>query len=73
MEAAQQYLQQPIFTIGLRPNNQGTLNFGYIDNSLYQGSLISAPVNASQSSWVVDAVTLSAGSASITQSMLFGP
>ncbi|KAL9594608.1 MAG: hypothetical protein Q9219_006938 [cf. Caloplaca sp. 3 TL-2023] len=71
MEAAQQYLQQPIFTVGLKPNNQGTLNFGYIDNSLYQGNLISAPVNASQSSWIVDGVTVTAGSALIVQSMLF--
>lgn len=48
------------------------LNFGYVDPSLYQGNLITASVNAGQSSWLVDAITLSAGSASITQSMLFG-
>ncbi|KAI4246203.1 MAG: hypothetical protein LQ352_006445, partial [Teloschistes flavicans] len=71
MQAAQQYLQQPIFTVGLRPDSQGTLNFGFVDDSLYQGNLISAPVNASQGFWVVDAITLSAGSASVTQSMLF--
>ncbi|KAL8831381.1 MAG: hypothetical protein Q9170_005316 [Blastenia crenularia] len=73
MEAAQQYLQQPIFTVALRPNIQGTMNFGYIDNSLYQGNLISAPIDVSQSSWVVNAITLTAGSASATQSMIFGP
>lgn len=72
MEAAQPYLQQPIFTVGLRPNAQGSLNFGYVDDSLYQGNLISAPINASQASWVVDAITLSASSATVTQSMLFG-
>ncbi|KAI4196169.1 MAG: hypothetical protein LQ350_006717 [Teloschistes chrysophthalmus] len=71
MEAAQQYLEQPVFTVGLRPNSQGTLSFGFVDNSLYQGNLISAPINASQASWVVDSITLFAGSATVTQSMLF--
>ncbi|KAL8641233.1 MAG: hypothetical protein Q9228_001932 [Teloschistes exilis] len=71
METAQPYLQQPIFTVGLRPNAQGSLNFGYVNDSLYQGNLISAPINASQASWVVDAITLSAGPATVTQSMLF--
>ncbi|KAL9581314.1 MAG: hypothetical protein Q9212_003972 [Teloschistes hypoglaucus] len=71
MEAAQQYLQQPVFTVGLRPNSQGALNFGFVDDALYQGSLVSAPINASQASWVVDSITLSAGSATVTQSMLF--
>ena len=72
MEAAQQSLQQPVFTIGFKPNTYGKLNFGYVDHSLYQGNLVTAPVNDSQSSWVVDAITLSAGKAAVTQKMLFG-
>ena len=72
MEAAQQSLPSPVFTVALKPNNQGMLNFGYVDDSLYKGDLVSAPVDASQASWRVNAVTLSAGSASITQSMVFG-
>jgi len=72
MEAVQQKLSQPIFTIGLKPNSHGTLNFGYIDKSLYQGDLITASVDNSRSAWIVDSLTLSAGKATVTQQMLFG-
>ena len=72
MEAAQQSLQQPVFTVGLKANALGTLDFGYVNHSLYQGDLVTALVNNSQSSWVVDEITLSAGRATVTQQMLFG-
>ncbi len=72
MEAVQQNLPQPVFTIGLKPNSHGTLNFGYVDKSLYQGDLITAPVDNSRSAWIVDSLTLSAGKATVTQQMLFG-
>jgi len=72
MEAVQQKFSQPIFTIGLKPNAHGTLNFGYVDKSLYQGDLITASVDNSRSAWIVDSLTLSAGKATVTQQMLFG-
>ena len=72
MEAAQSLLEQPVFTVGLKPNAHGTLNFGYVDPSLYTSHLITAPVDNSQSLWVVDEVTLSAGNATVTQQMIFG-
>lgn len=72
MEAVQRNLPQPVFTIGLKPNSHGTLNFGYVEKSLYQGDLITAPVDNSRSAWIVNSLTLSAGKASVTQQMLFG-
>lgn len=72
MEAVQQKLPQPVFTIGLKPNSHGTLNYGYVDKSLYQGDLITAPLDNSRSAWIVDSLTLSAGKATVTQQMLFG-
>lgn len=72
MEAVQHKLPQPIFTIGLKPNSHGTLNFGYVDKSLYQADLITASVDNIRSAWIVDSLTLSAGKATVTQQMLFG-
>ena len=74
MEAAQQYLQQPVFTLDLKPDSQGTLEFGLVDHSKHKGTLVEAKVNnISDPSWTVDSVTLSAGKkAKVTQQMLFG-
>ncbi|KAL8706835.1 MAG: hypothetical protein Q9225_007905, partial [Loekoesia sp. 1 TL-2023] len=73
MIAAQPQLQLPIFSLNLNPNPESsTLSFGTIDTTKYKGTLMTAPVNnATYSSWVVEAVTLTSGTASITQPMLF--
>ncbi|KAL8828228.1 MAG: hypothetical protein Q9191_002718, partial [Dirinaria sp. TL-2023a] len=71
MEAAQQYLQQPVYTLDLQPDGQSTLEFGLVDHSKHKGALIEAKVDNITSSWTVDSMTLSAGKAKITQTMLF--
>ena len=72
VEAAQESLRQPVFTVSLKANSPGIFNLGHVDHSLYQGDLVTAPVNNSEASWVVDTITLSAGNATVTQQMLFG-
>ena len=73
MEAAQHYLQQPVYTLDLKSDSRGTLEFGLVDHSKHQGTLVEAKVdNATDPSWTVDSATLSAGKASVTQTMLFG-
>ena len=74
MEAAQPYLQQPVFTLDFKPNSQGTLELGIVEHSKHKGTLVEAKVNnISDPSWTVDGVTLSAGKeANVTQQMLFG-
>lgn len=74
MEYAQSSLDIPVFTANLRPDNQdGTLEFGFIDHSLYSGDLNTVPVNNStDGSWTVDQVTFAIGNVQITQQMLFG-
>lgn len=72
MEAAQRYLQQPVYTLDLQTDGRGTLEFGLVDHSKHKGALIEAKVDNTTSSWTVDSITLSAGKAKITQSMLFG-
>ncbi|KAL8738247.1 MAG: hypothetical protein Q9181_000927 [Wetmoreana brouardii] len=71
MEAAQKLLQQPVFTLNLKPDSGGTLDFGIVDHSKHKGSLVEAKANIGIASWTVDAVTLSAGKAKVTQKMLF--
>lgn len=65
-------LQQPVYTVGFKPSTHGTLNFGYVDSSLYTGDLVTAPVDARWETWYVNAITLSAGKAKVTQPMVFG-
>ena len=74
MEYAQSSLDIPVFTANLRPDNQdGTLEFGFIDHSLYSGDLSTVSVNNStDGSWTVDQVTFATGNVQITQQMLFG-
>lgn len=72
MEAAQQYLQQPVYTLDLQTDGRGTLEFGLVDHPKHKGALIEAKVDNTTSSWTVDSITLSAGKAKITQTMLFG-
>lgn len=74
MEAALRSLRQPVFTTAFKTDSLGSLTFGFINHSSYKGNLITARVNASRSSWVVDNIVLYAGNgkADVTQRMQFG-
>ena len=74
MELIEDRLNLPVFTASFYPNNvDGTLEFGYIDKTLYTGDLISAPVNNETSaSWTVENVIMSLPNVWVRQSMLFG-
>lgn len=74
MEYAQNALDSPVFTVNLRPDNQdGTLEFGFIDKTLFSGSLNTAPIdNTTDGSWTVNEVTMTIGFVQMTQPMLFG-
>lgn len=74
MEYAQAGLDEPVFTVNLRPDNQeGALEFGYIDPSLYSGRLIGSSVNnVIDGSWTVTNVIMMTGNFHIVQDMLFG-
>lgn len=39
MEALEPYVSEPVFSTQFRPNNDGTIQFGYSDTSLYTGDL----------------------------------
>ncbi|KAI0484252.1 secreted aspartic proteinase precursor [Xylariaceae sp. FL0804] len=46
-------LSQPIFTVDFRHNSTGSMNFGYIDKSLYQGNVSYVAVDNSEGFWTV--------------------
>ena len=73
MEAIQSQLQQPVFTVNLKPDSTGKLEFGIVDHSKHNGKLIQAEINnQTNSDWEVDETTLTAGNAKLGQSMSFG-
>ena len=72
MEAAIASLQRPIFALNLKKDSSGTLDFGHVESALYDRSFISASVNSSKASWVIDKVTLATEKMSVTHNMLFG-
>ncbi|KAI4249422.1 MAG: hypothetical protein LQ352_005651 [Teloschistes flavicans] len=72
MMAVQEQLQQPVFTLNFKPDSSGDIDFGLVDHSKHKGDLVEAKVNnISDPYWTVDAITLSAGKAKVTQRMLF--
>ncbi|KAL9581364.1 MAG: hypothetical protein Q9212_003937 [Teloschistes hypoglaucus] len=73
MMALQQQLQQPVFTLNLKSNASGEIEFGLVDHSKHKGNLVEAKINnISDPYWTVDAMTLSSGKAKYTQRMIFG-
>lgn len=68
---AQKLVEQPIFTTYFKPYRPGTLSFGYVDTSLYHGDLIYLPV-INTGTWYVKQIILTAGTATVTQPMIFG-
>ena len=61
MEAAQSQLNQPVFTCDFRPNEPETMSFGFVNSSLYTGSLSKLSIDNSTGDWLVNNVTFSSG------------
>lgn len=74
MEYIQNQLDAPVFTANLRAGNKdGTLEFGYVDESLYCGTLHTVSIdNSTDGSWTVDQVLMTVGDVQVIQPMLFG-
>ncbi|KAL8639479.1 MAG: hypothetical protein Q9228_003497 [Teloschistes exilis] len=73
MMVLQDYLQQPVFTLNLKADASGEIEFGLVDHSKHKGDLVEAGVNnITDPYWTVDAMTLSSGKAQVTQRMIFG-
>lgn len=70
-ETSQSNLDQPIFALDLHADGSGTIELGAVDNSAYQGELMSLPIDGTTSSWIVDGVTFDFGDG-FTMPMSFG-
>ncbi|KAI9684397.1 MAG: hypothetical protein M1829_002207 [Trizodia sp. TS-e1964] len=44
-------LEQPLFTVSLKPSNEGVYEFGYIDETQFTGSLATVPVITTNGFW----------------------
>ncbi|KAL8632434.1 hypothetical protein Q9189_001809 [Teloschistes chrysophthalmus] len=72
MMVVQQQLQQPVFTLNLKSDASGEIEFGLVDHSKHKGNLVEAKVNnITDPYWTIDAMTLSSGTAKVTQRMVF--
>ena len=76
MESVQDRLSEPVFTFEVHPTEVGALNFGYVDNTRFTGSLVEVAVdNQTGTNWFVDGVTLGSGESAVTSqgaNMLLG-
>lgn len=61
MEVAQSQLSEPVFTCDLRANEPETISFGFVNSSLYTGSLSKLSIDNSTGDWLVNNVTFSSG------------
>ena len=61
MEAVQPSLDKPVFTADFKAAHAASLSFGFVNQSLYTGDLITLDINNSSSFWSVDGVTFSSG------------
>jgi aspergillopepsin I len=69
---AQGSLDLPVFTADLKHNAPGTYNFGFIDTSLYTGTLESVDVDSKAGYWTFTASGYGVGSAAITTGNITG-
>ncbi|KAK8092814.1 hypothetical protein PG999_014401 [Apiospora kogelbergensis] len=59
-------LDMPVWTSDLKNDAPGTYNFGYIDESAYEGEISYVPVDSSQGFWSFEAAGWSVGNVSST-------
>ena len=68
MQAIQSQLEQPVFTADFRGNSGESLSFGFIDDTLYTGSLNTIAVDNSSSFWSIQGVRFSSGGKQLGES-----
>ena len=68
MQAIQSQLEQPVFTADFRGNSGESLSFGFIDHTLYTGSLNTIAVDNSTSFWSISGVKFSSGGKQLGES-----
>ncbi|KAI4149069.1 MAG: hypothetical protein LQ340_004800 [Diploschistes diacapsis] len=61
MEAVQSQLDQPVFTADFNPAHEESLSFGFVNSSLFTGSLTKVSIDNSTTYWSVDGVTYTSG------------
>jgi hypothetical protein len=61
MEAIQSQLDMPVFTADFKANHAQSLSFGFVNSSLYTGSLNKLDVDNSTTYWSINNVTFSSG------------
>ena len=67
MMSIQDQLAEPVFTLSLYANQVGSMNFGYVDKSLYTGSLTELSIhNKTSTAWWLDGVSFSAGGKNVS-------
>ena len=59
MEAIQDQLDEPVFTADFNAQHSESLSFGFVNQSLYTGSLTKLPVDNRSTFWSIDSVTYS--------------
>lgn len=69
---AESQLDSPLFTADLKHNAPGTYDFGFINSSLYTGSITYVPVNTNPGYWTWTSSGYAVGTASFTSSSLTG-
>lgn len=65
-------LDSPLFTADLKHNAPGTYDFGFINSSLYTGSITYVPVNTNPGYWTWTSSGYAIGSGSFSSSSLSG-
>jgi len=59
IEAAQSYLDQPLFTVDLGHPSNAVMSLGAVDRSRYSGSLTTVQASQCSSGWCLDDITFS--------------
>ena len=65
MGAVQPTLEKPLFTADFKAAHAASLSFGFVNDTLYTGQLVTLPINNGSSFWSVDGVTFSSNGKSL--------
>lgn len=76
MEMVQDNLDLPIFSLSVRKGaEEGVLEFGQVDRTMYKGDLMEAPINhviGFGETWLVNGVEVNTGGYMTKESMVLG-
>ena len=57
METLQHTLDQPVFAMNFQANAIQTMDFGFVNHTVYEGNLVNVPVDNSTSAWTITQVS----------------